>query len=149
MNNTTETIILSILSGSLSAMSSHIVLISVAKYIPNIKTLSSVMKKFLIIAFRYILPIATIIFLIIYFSFDKLFVLSIVFLSGILLFNILFDVIYKISKQQLLNSIEQANTVLDNTKVLKDLTGIVKHNTECIKCICENKKENDTICEKE
>ena len=85
-----------------------------AKYDPDIKKINSGIKKALLFIFRYLLPIANLIFVLIFFkTVDKLFVIIVAFVISSLLFNILFDILFSFINKVYLTDNKSIGKIID------------------------------------
>lgn len=86
-----EKILIGVASGSIVLILSILSRKYLEPIMPEKKKANSIIKKFLVLAFKYILPIIFLIYIFIEFEFNKYFILLFCLVFGILLFNIFFE----------------------------------------------------------
>lgn len=111
-----DKIIIGLIVGTVLAIFNLILRKYVEPIMPEKKKANSIIKKFLILAFKYILPSLFLIYIFIEFEFNKYFILLFCFVFGILLFNIIFEYenyVYKKRKSNEKSMFEQIGEIQD------------------------------------
>ena len=106
-----EKILIGVASGSIVLILSILSRKYLEPIMPEKKKANSIIKKFLLLALKYILPIIFLTYIFIEFDFNKYFILLFCFVFGILLFNIFLDIKLNFHKQitiEINRSIRQA-----------------------------------------
>ena len=119
-NKLITTIILTIIvSGIVAPFSKSIFDKIFVAYNPDPKKITSGIKKILIFTFRYLLPIANLMFVLIFFkTVDKVFVVTVAFVIASLLFNILFDIFFSFINKVYLPDSKGIDKIIDRTITL-------------------------------
>ncbi len=140
------TIVSAIIVGIVSALSKSIFDKILSKYDPDVKSITSGIKKFFNFIFSYVLPITALILLYLkYDKIDKILILSTAFLFSVLVFNVLFSI---------LKSIIEILKLTSDKELFENISSAIKANYEIslghnkvIKGLVKSQKKHSNVTE--
>lgn len=145
-NEQIKTIILAIFIAVVSAFSKSIFDKIFAEYKPDTKKIASRIKRFILVFFRYLLPIFALVSLSLKGTkVDKSFVISFSFILFILVLNIFFDVLFNFYDK---NYNKERELFKPTFEIVKDLMELQKENIDILKKTMDLSKEQLDFSEK-